>query len=188
MALTTIKLYGDLGEKFGKEFQFEVHSPAEAVRLLAANFKGFTEFFVGEDLKKQYHVYVGKQDLDTKEIDHPVSPKEVIKIVPVVAGGTENPFIRIIVGVVLVVAAAYGAPTASIGWGLIIGGVSQVLFAPPTPPSAAALEVDENMPSYNFDGPVNTVRQGNPVPVGYGRLRVGSQVISAGFYTERIIT
>ena len=34
-----------------------------------------------------------------------------------------------------------------------------------------------------FNGSVNTVGQGHPVPVGYGRLRVGSCVISAGIDT-----
>jgi predicted phage tail protein len=33
--------------------------------------------------------------------------------------------------------------------------------------------------SYLFNGPVNTTEQGNPVPVLYGRLIVGSQVVSA---------
>jgi len=33
--------------------------------------------------------------------------------------------------------------------------------------------------AFGFSGPVNTTAQGNPVPIGYGRLIVGSVVISA---------
>ena len=43
-----------------------------------------------------------------------------------------------------------------------------------------------NLPSYAFDGAVNTTRQGNPVPICYGSMIVGSQVISAGLFSEAI--
>jgi predicted phage tail protein len=46
----------------------------------------------------------------------------------------------------------------------------------------------ENKPSFLFDGPVNTIAQGHPVPVGYGEMYVGSAVISAGIVTEEIVT
>ena len=32
-------------------------------------------------------------------------------------------------------------------------------------------------PSYLFDGPTNVVGEGGPVPVGYGRLLIGSTAI-----------
>ncbi|WP_260627457.1 tail assembly protein [Pseudomonas protegens] len=41
-----------------------------------------------------------------------------------------------------------------------------------------------NRPSYSFNGAVNTSVQGNPVPLLYGRMIVGSAVISAGIYSE----
>ena len=54
----------------------------------------------------------------------------------------------------------------------------------PQPKTPGAPERPENRPSYAFDGPVNTAAQGNPVPVCYGRLIVGSQVVSAGMMAE----
>jgi predicted phage tail protein len=36
-------------------------------------------------------------------------------------------------------------------------------------------ERPENKPSFLFDGPVNTITQGHPVPVGYGKAFVGSR-------------
>lgn len=178
--LKTVKLYGDLGKKYGREFHLDVKSPAEAVRLLCANFKGFRQFFIGKDGKKQYHIVLNKQDLALEEAFYPSSTKEVIKIIPVVQGSGGNPFVRIIIGAVLV----YTGLASNVGWALIIGGVSEIMFPIPSPVSPAELEDPENKPSYNFDGPVNTIRQGNPVPVGYGKLRVGSQVVSAGFFSE----
>lgn len=43
-----------------------------------------------------------------------------------------------------------------------------------------------NQPSYVFNGAVNTTAQGQPVPLGYGRMTVGSAVISAGITVEEI--
>jgi len=40
--------------------------------------------------------------------------------------------------------------------------------------------------SYVFNGAVNTTAQGHPVPVGYGRMIVGSAVISAGIDVDEI--
>ena len=42
----------------------------------------------------------------------------------------------------------------------------------------------DNGASYNFNGPVNTTAQGNPVPLLYGEMFVGSATISAGIYSE----
>lgn len=44
----------------------------------------------------------------------------------------------------------------------------------------------DNSPSYVFNGAVNTTAQGHPVPIGYGRMMVGSAVISAGITVEEI--
>lgn len=36
--------------------------------------------------------------------------------------------------------------------------------------------------SYLFNGPANTAGEGGPVPIGYGRLAVGSKTVSATYY------
>ena len=43
----------------------------------------------------------------------------------------------------------------------------------------------EEIKNKRFNGPVNTVSQGNPVPVGYGRLKIGSAVISSGLERDQ---
>jgi hypothetical protein len=48
------------------------------------------------------------------------------------------------------------------------------------PKGRSANDKPENQPSYAFNGPLNTQAQGNPVPVLYGELIVGSAVLSAG--------
>lgn len=41
-----------------------------------------------------------------------------------------------------------------------------------------------NQASYAFGGVTNTTAQGNPVPLLYGRRRIGGAIISAGIYVE----
>jgi predicted phage tail protein len=41
-------------------------------------------------------------------------------------------------------------------------------------------------PSFLFDGPTNTSTQGLPVPLIYGRMRVGSIVVSADLSADDI--
>jgi hypothetical protein len=56
---------------------------------------------------------------------------------------------------------------------VITGLIMQALFKPPKQKEA----VETN--SYIFGGTQNVAGQGIPVPLGYGRLRVGSVVVSA---------
>lgn len=202
-----VKLYGHLGKKFGREFLFDVRTSRDAVRLLACNFKDFTQYLLQHN-SPGYVVYVGYESVSDKELDYPSADREVIRIVPVVQGAGGNGGMgQIILGAALIMAAGpvaglimgtafggamavagvmAGTALASFGSALVLGGISQLLFAPPQKESSANLERPENKPSYSFDGPVNTTRQGNPVPIGYGRLLIGSQVISAGLFAENI--
>ncbi|MFH5139235.1 tail assembly protein, partial [Citrobacter freundii complex sp. 2024EL-00220] len=42
----------------------------------------------------------------------------------------------------------------------------------------------DNRASYAFGGVTNTTAQGNPVPLCYGKRRIGGAIISAGIYVE----
>jgi predicted phage tail protein len=64
----------------------------------------------------------------------------------------------------------------------VLGGVAQMLS--PQQKGLSSKDSPDNGASYNFNGPVNTQAQGNPVPLLYGRMIVGSAVISAGIYAE----
>ena len=66
---------------------------------------------------------------------------------------------------------------------VLLGGVSQLLFGPANPTSSSSGEKANNLPSYLFGGQVNTMRQGGAIPLLYGKMIVGSQMISAGIST-----
>ena len=195
MSIKTIRLYGELGKRFGREFKLDVQSPAEAVRALRVIVPGFQAYLV-EHAKSAFKVFVGGSNR-SDEVGAPCSDREVIRIAPTVQGASAVG--RTILGAALIALAiwnpmgwiALGAQGAvgttalfSMGMSMALGGVVQLLSPTPTIDSGSGEKV-ENKPSYNFNGPVNTTAQGHPVPLCYGRMIVGSAVISAGIETRQ---
>ncbi|BAO90678.1 tail assembly protein [Caballeronia cordobensis] len=179
--MLTVKLYGDLGARFGREYRLDVRTPAEAVRALCAQLRGLRRYF-GEHATEKFRVR-GLQDYDETDLHYPQSTG-VLKLVPVVEGA--GAIGKIIGGAALAVAGIFipgvGGMVTSMGIALALGGVAQLIA--PRNAGTATPEKAENEPSLAFDGAVNTMGQGGPVPLGYGRLLVGSQVISVGFSTN----
>jgi predicted phage tail protein len=186
-----IQLLGELGKKFGKSFDFDVRNPAEAVKALCANFPEFKQHLVDSEKRGiAYKVLVGKEAKSVDELHNP-SGKDSIKFVPILqgaGGGTLN----VILGAVLIAASfiPFLAPISpylmSAGIAMVIGGVVQMLTPMPSLNADTSNNQPDNKPSYAFNGGVNTTAQGYPVPVGYGRMIVGSAVISAGIVAEEL--
>jgi hypothetical protein len=65
-----------------------------------------------------------------------------------------------------------------LGMGLLLGGASLLLA--PDVPSGDNAEQAEN---YLFSGPINTVKQGQPIPLVYGRMVTGSKTIMGSLFT-----
>lgn len=192
--MTAVYLYGALGRKFGHRWSLDVSSPGEAVRAIMANRPDFQSYMVKHSAPG-YQVFVGPDPIRGPErLGDPIG-RQAIKIVPVLAGAAKDPTIGIIVGTLIIIASVvsfqyYGVSAGvalmagSMGAGLVVGGISQLLAGTPKAPDIS--EKEANRPSFLFNGVVNTTSQGHPVPVGYGRMRVGSAVISAGITTEDI--
>jgi predicted phage tail protein len=178
-----IKLSGKLGQKFGRLHRYVVKSPKDALRALIAMVPGFErELMTSKDRGVRYAVFAGSRNLAEPELAYP-SGSDVIRIVPVV-GGRKAGLWTTIAGVALVAIGAvstyFGNPFAGqmmlMGAALTFGGISQMLSAQPTSSNGSA-----NAPSsYYFSGAENVTSQGGPVPLLYGRMRVGSTVISSG--------
>lgn len=191
--MRTIKLYGELGKKFGKIHRLMVKTPAEAIRALCANFPEFEkELAHAHERNIGYKVFNGRYQLgDVQEARDPAT--KVIKIVPAIMGAGATT--RILIGAALIVIGAVATATGvgagaapylfAAGTSLILGGVIELLS--PVPKIKEPKESAENQPSYIFNGPVNTTAQGHPVPIGYGRLRVGGGLVSAGINIDQIM-
>lgn len=63
------------------------------------------------------------------------------------------------------------------GIGLAVTGVTLLMMSPPKFDDFRKIDGGGGKPSYLFDGPSNVLGEGGPVPVGYGRMKIGSQVV-----------
>ncbi|MBD2822873.1 tail assembly protein, partial [Xenorhabdus sp. 42] len=167
--------------------QLAVSSPREAIRALSVLIDGFEKFLLtAKERGLTFAVFSGKRNISRDELAF--SGEDDIRIAPVVIGSKRGGVFQTILGAVMVVAGAfmwatpYGVPLVMSGVSMMLGGVVQMLS--PMPGGLARREDPDNKPSYAFGGPVNSIAQGNPVPVGYGKRRIGGAIISAGIYAE----
>lgn len=188
--MITIKLLGKLGQLFGRVHYLEINTPAEAIRALSANFKNFRQYLQKSSEHGIGYQIINERSLTEQELHHPINPTKPLIIAPVVygAGGDTG---KILLGVGLIAASAFMPASVSllglniasstvglIGASLLLNGVSRMLS-----PQQEKLKEKR---SYGFNGAVNNVGQGKPVPLCYGRLRVGSQTVSTGITTAQI--
>lgn len=192
--LKTIKLYGILAKKFGKEFRLDVENTREAMRALSVQVPGFEHFMLhAHEQGLEFAVFQDKQNISETELDMSTSAK-VIKVVPKVkgAGGAVQTIlgaVLVVVGVLVAVGtlgggAALGAGLIGAGVGMMVGGIAMMLM--PKIDNQDQNQ-DGNKANKGFGGAVTTVAQGNPVPVLYGQREVGGFIASAGQYPEDLM-
>ena len=145
----------------------------------------------------------------------PFSDKEVFSITPVIAGAGRGTG-AILLGVGLIALAivtqggsltfgATGFGTASgvgffkaafgtklaivagnLGAYLLLSGVAQAISPQPEPTSLENGREAAQLESFSISNVVNTSRQGLPVPIAYGRVFVGSAVLSSGLDVDQV--
>ena len=193
--LKTIKLYGILAKKFGKEFHLAVDNTREAMRALCVQVQGFEHFMLhAHEQGLEFAVFQDEQNISETELDMNTSAK-VIKVVPKVKGaGGDNGVLQTILGAVMVVVGvvlmyvpggqAFAPSLIGAGIGMMIGGVAMMLM-----PKIENQDQnqDGNKANKGFGSAVTTVAQGNPVPVLYGQREVGGFIASAGQYPEDLM-
>jgi predicted phage tail protein len=81
-------------------------------------------------------------------------------------------------------AAAFGTALSAVGASLVLSGVAQMISPAPQVSSLSRGKEAAKLESFSFSGVVNTSKQGLPVPIAYGRLFVGSAVLSSGLDTD----
>lgn len=185
-------------KKFGSH-KFYVKTPAEAIKAMMLQVKGFDEAFRGAEKRGiKFSVRTDKRQVTDPEQLLMGKPK-VVKLVPKYSGAKNSAFAFLTVAAILAVTVMTGGfGAAAGGWfaagttsasiatsvaiSLALGGIS-MLLAPKASGLSTSSDV-ENESSYAFGGPVNTTAQGQPVPAFYGYREVGGAVISASILAE----
>lgn len=193
--MTTIKLSGSLAKTFGRAHQRLISTPREVFRALSVTVPGFEKYLNTSKARGlTYAVMVGKRNISENDLDFPNAGQE-IRIVPVIIGSKRAGLLQTILGSVLIVVGALGS-TIGQAWGggvwgpvawklgaaMVAGGVIQMIS--PQPGGVSSKQDPDNKASYAFGGVTNTTAQGNPVPLCYGKRRIGGAIISAGIYVE----
>lgn len=187
--LKTIRLYGVLGATFGRVHRLAVDTRQEAIKALGVIIPGFERFLLTSKSRGlAYAIFDGKRNLAHDELDFIVAGD--IRIAPVIIGSKQAGLFQTILGAVLIAVGYFTfGTTSTIGVGMMMGGASMALggvmqMLTPVQGGISMCQSSDNKPSYAFGGPVNSIAQGNPVPILYGRRRVGGAIISAGIYAE----
>ena len=240
-----IYLEGQLGEKFGSEWNLAVNSPAEALSAIMAQRPGMRQFITSAEGIQGYEVLVDNESIEVEEelVLQDPSMKQSYTFVPVI-GGSKSSGLMMVLGVALIAAtggfasfgisgfmtgsaglvgstsatlsaaqiAAVGGTSAIgaagltgaqaviaaqtamsmgsaavlatsglgyLGTALMLGGAAMMLA--PDVPDGTSSEKAEN---YLFSGPVNTVKEGQAIPLVYGRAIVGSKTVMASLFTN----
>ena len=212
--MKVVKVYGDLRKLLGKSrFEFVADTPAQAMRALLVNFPQLEQWLIDSEKNGvAYRVTVGKQKIHEQDVSGMVLPwsdQDVFSIAPVMTGAGRGGLGTFLLGAALVATAIVFAPAAggflgiggagaataavgtlgaqasvligTIGLSLTLSGVAQMLSPVPKPPKEAS-----KLESNSFSGIDNTTRQGIPVPIAYGRVFVGSAVVSAGLDVDQV--
>lgn len=180
--LREVRLYGIAGTRFGRVHRLAVSSTAEAVRALSVLIPGFRKFLLdARDNGLTFAVFNGRRNLSEDDLGAPVGG-EAIRIAPVIVGSKSGGLFQTILGAALAVAGfVFNQPTLiGLGVSMALGGITQML----SPQQAGLAGAADNGTSYYFNGAVNSAAEGEPAPLVYGEMVVGSKVVSSGIYTE----
>lgn len=181
--MTQVTLHGILAKEFKKTFSLAIKRPKEVFDAISCTHNNFRHRIV--ELANQgvhFTLLVDGKKMTTIEDLSIVSDNQQIDIIPLVCGaGKAGAIIAVIAlgiltgGAGIVLSMSF---LTNIGVGLVMMGI-QMALAPKPKMDRPSADVNSAKQSFLFSSKANVAEQGIPVPVGYGRLRVGSAVIQS---------
>jgi predicted phage tail protein len=194
--LIQVKLLGELGRRFGRNYEFDASSPKEIMSALSHQLKGFREYMINAHADGMGFRLVDEDPEGMSYEEVMMGCKRLI-IAPIVSGA--GAIGRILLGAALIgvaivsggagfaglafasqvtagaagaTAGAIAALAGNIGIALVLSGVAQLLSPSPKTPGDT-----EKKDSFLFDNATETSNQGLPVPLLYGRFLASSPLV-----------
>ena len=185
--MTTITLHGILAKEFGNTFNMKIYRAINTVKAIDANRKNFQKriFELAREGFNYTIIIDGKKITQLEELNIQKEPQE-IHLVPLIIGSGGFAAVAAVIGGTAtaggVAALSYGlvafVAASAINVAISIG--LQMLLAPkPDAGPDISATTKALAESFAFSNKANVASQGSPVPVGYGRLKVGSQLIQS---------
>ena len=192
-----VYLHGRLRRRFGGPFELGASTPALAVRALMRLLPGFREAMS----RGSFRVIRGARRTGVA-LSEPMLGLglgcKALHIVPAAVGA--KGIGKVILGTLIIAAAVvtalpsgggslafgtsalFGLTTAGsvglFGAAILFSGITSLLTPKIKRPEQGTAD------SYSISGPINSTQEGAPVPLVYGRMRVGSTVIAASYVAE----
>jgi len=197
MTLRTVHLHGHLVDKYTTQ-TIEIDGDT-AYLCMQGLYSALGEEFQQEVRDNKWQLVRGKiredmeNTLSEEQVHMLLGNEPELHLIPVIEGSSGIG--RIILGIVLILVAVFQpqlipaiiGQQAILGMGIsmVLGGVMELLS--PTPKVGKVLDAGApaERPSFVFNGAINVMEQGGPVPLLYGHIgRCGTVVISAGIEAE----
>lgn len=178
--MTNVYIHGLLAKEFGRKFKFSLGRPKDAIAAIDANKKGFTNRII-ELAKKGAHYSIVVDGIVANKFSLERGTPKDIHIVPMISGSAG---VVTAIGVILYAAAIYAPEYAAIliaiGSIAISYGITNLMQKNnQSDVGSASATANALNKSFLFSNGENVTEQGNPLPIGYGRLRIGSAVIQS---------
>ena len=189
--MVNVRFYGSL-KQFGSEFRLDCQTTAEIIQALTSQIPKLRQF-IQQGL---FTVRVGRDYFDNRYLEQGLSHKlkddATVHFTPVLKGSKRGGLFGVIAGVAIIAGAIALGPLAgiistnaawivgSVGASLLLGGVAQMLTKMPEMKLGTEKEKKQSTAFSNLS---NMTAQGKTMPLAYGRMRVGSLIISQGVET-----
>lgn len=193
--MTNIIIHGLLGKIYGNSHKLKVRRMSEIIPAINANNPGFKNAILSCFKSDMDYCFIDPQNPE-KRYQKPEDflqqqPPKEIHIVPSIVGSGPAAFILAGVaaaGTGVAAAATLGAKLSgfliSLGVSLILQGVSMLLFPLPETAKEQKAESKIDTSSYIFSTTKNNAVQGFPIPLVYGEIKIGSNIISTNVVSE----
>tara|TARA_R100000008_G_scaffold21746_1_gene11496 strand:+ start:1330 stop:2004 length:675 start_codon:yes stop_codon:yes gene_type:complete len=178
--MTKVFLEGRLGKIVGKSFSFSTRTLKETLAAVEANTGKLRSYF-GCNGRRTFAIFINGKELTGKDFSLNINVKgKEILIIPMLFGAVAATLTTAIVGAM----GLAGSKIATFVVGTLVSGALAFglnmlitkLMAPDDPESL-------NTTSFLFGQAENVTKQGVVVPVGYGRMQIGSRVVSVNMFS-----
>ena len=185
--MTEVLIEGRMGSLLGKHHKFSCTKLGEIFSALEANTGKLRRYFL-LNKKRYFSVFVNGKAIDQNFFSNTNVKDAKVVILPILMGAVIGTAIAAGLGMTVAAGSAAAAAGAAVGSltlaGKIVAGIVNAIVAFGISLAVSKLLAPDspeltNTSSFAFGTPENIAKQGGPVPIGYGRLLIGSRVISS---------
>lgn len=182
--MTKISIHGILAKEFSSSMNFKIRKTKEVIDAICVNHSEFRNRIV-ELSKEGIHYAIianGRLISSLSDAERKIAP-ETIDLVPVIAG--QGAVALAVGGAILYGAGAYigngfvAYALMFVGSAMLSIGLQMMLAPKPEAPERTSSTISGEGRSLMLSSKGNIAQQGSPVPIGYGRLRIGSSIIQS---------